>query len=254
MKFLGDYHTHTRASDGHTTLAQNVCEAKRKGLKEIVVSDHGFQTVLEGMTAKNFEKQAKFCATQKDVRVLHGIESNILSPDGTIDTPDEYIGRLDVLNVGFHRFLKPKYMFSKFVFKNGFCSKAVKRKLIEVNTQAYIIALEKYPIDTLVHLNHMAPVNARPIFEKARETGTYIELNAKHLDDFLPLVKDAIESGVNFIVGSDAHRQKDIGGFAEVAKFIERNGIPIERVFGTEGNLPTFKDKTNRRKENERNV
>lgn len=251
MRFAGDYHTHTKASDGHSTLAENVAAAKRAGLEEIVISDHGFKSFLANMTAKNFEKQQAFIKENQEVRVLQGLESNILNPAGDIDTPDGYIRRLDVLTVGFHRYLQPKYAFSKFVFTNGFGSKRAKQKLVDINTQAYISALEKYPIDILAHLNHKAPVHPRPIFDKARETGTYVELNVKHLDAFLPLVKDAVESGVNFVVSSDAHRAKDIGEFDAVAKFLEDNEIPLERVFGIYGNLPTFKDKKNWRKDNE---
>ena len=248
MKFLGDYHTHTVASDGHSTLVQNATEAKEMGLEEIVVSDHGFKSVFANMTARNFEKQQAFIRGNDGVKVLQGLESNIILADGTIDIPDEYIRRLDVLTVGFHRYVRPKYMFTKFIFVNGFGSKQAKRKLADLNTRAYVAALEKYPVDIVAHLNHKAPVNARAIFDKAKETGAYIELNAKHLNDFLPLVKDAIDSGVNFIVGSDAHKKKDIGRFNEVERFIIDNAIPVERVFGTDGNLPKFKDKTNWRK------
>ena len=251
MKFVGDYHTHTVASDGHSTLSDNVAAAKRAGLLEIVVSDHGFQTVLKGMTPKKFEFQQEFESGEKSIRVLRGLESNILNTAGEIDTPDEYIRRLDVLTVGYHRYLKPKHMFTKFIFTNGFGTRRAKQKLVDMNTCAYVQALEKYPIDIVAHLNHKALVNARPIFEKARETGAYIELNAKHLDTFLPLVKDAVESGVNFIVSSDAHRSKDIGAFDEIAKFVENNNIPLERVFGLEGNQPTFKDKKNWRIDHE---
>lgn len=251
MRFAGDYHTHTKASDGHSTLAENVAAAKRAGLEEIVISDHGFKSIFANMTVKNFEKQQDFIKTEQGVRVLQGLESNILNPAGDIDTPDEYIRKLDVLTVGFHRYLQPKYMFSKFVFTNGFGSKRAKRKLVDINTCAYVQALDKYPIDILAHLNHKAPVHPRPIFDKARETGAYVELNVKHLDAFLPLVKDAVESGVNFVVSSDAHRARDIGAFDAIAKFVEDNNIPKERVFGFEGNLPTFKDKKNWRKDNE---
>ncbi|MBQ3754796.1 MAG: hypothetical protein II867_01370 [Clostridia bacterium] len=249
MKFLGDYHTHTVASDGHSTLEQNVAAATKAGLEEIVVSDHGFKSVFANMTSKNFDRQQAFIDAEKSVRVLQGIESNILNPEGDIDTPDEYIRRLDVLTVGFHRYVQPKFMFSKFIFVNGFCSTRAKRALVDANTSAYVNALSRYPIDIVAHLNHKAPVNARPIFDKAKETGAYVELNAKHLDAFLPLVKDAIESGVNFIVSSDAHMAKDIGQFEEIEKFIKENNIPLERVFGIEGNKPTFKDKTNWRGE-----
>ena len=248
MKFAGDYHTHTFASDGRSTLKQNVAQANAAGLEEIVVSDHGFKSIFANMTKKKFARQQAFIKANEGVRVLQGLESNLVLPDGTIDTPDEYIRRLDVLTVGFHRYVVPKFMFTKFIFVNGFGSRAAKKKLATVNTQAYVSALEKYPVDIVAHLNHKAPVNARAIFDKAKETGAYIELNAKHLNDFLPLVKDAIESGVNFIVGSDAHSFKDVGRFDEVAKFIEDNKIPLERVFGTDGNLPQFKDKKDWRK------
>lgn len=248
MKFLGDYHTHTVASDGHSTLAENVATAKRAGLEEIVVSDHGFKSVFANMTPENFEKQQAFIRGENSVKVLQGLESNIVLPNGTIDTPDEYIRRLDVLTVGFHRFLQPKFAFSKFIFTNGFGSRRAKAKLKDLNTRAYVLALEKYPIDIIAHLGHKAPVDPRPIFEKAVETGTYIELNAKHLDAFLPLLDDAIECGVKFIVGSDAHKAKDIGAFDDIERFVQNNGIPKERVFGVDGNMPTFKDKTNWRK------
>ena len=249
MKILGDYHTHTVFSDGHSTLEENVAQAKKIGLEEFVVSDHGFKSVFAGMTPKHFEIESEFVANCDEIKILLGLESNILNPEGDIDTPDEYIRRLDVLLVGFHRFLKPKYAFKKFIFTNGFGSKKAKQKLVDVNTQAYVKVLDKYPIDVLVHLNHMAPVNAKPIFEKAREKGTYVELNAKYLDAFLPLVKDALESGVNFVVGSDAHKSKDIGRFDMIERFVEDNKIPRERVFGMFGNKPVFKNKKNWRKE-----
>ena len=182
---------------------------------------------------------------------MQGLESNIILPDGTIDTPDEYIRKLDVLTVGYHRFLKPRYAFSKFVFVNGFGRKSAKQKLVQMNTNAYVEALNRYPIDIVAHIGHKAPVDARKIFEKAKETGAYIELNAKHLDAFLPHLADAMEVGVNFIVGSDAHRTRDIGRFDEIARFIKDNNIPMDRVFGTAENPPRFKDKTNWRKNNE---
>ncbi len=249
MKYFGDYHTHTLASDGHSTLEENAYAAKGVGLFEFVVSDHGFKSVFAGMTPKNFAKEQEFLREEHGVRVLQGLESNIILPDGTIDTPDEYIRQLDVLTVGYHRFLKPKYAFSKFVFVNGFGRKSAKQKLVNMNTNAYVSALDKYPIDIIAHLGHKAPVEARPIFEKAKKTGAYIELNAKHLDAFLPYLDDALEVGVNFIVGSDAHRARDIGRFDEITKFIEENDIPKDRVFGTVENPPRFKDKTNWRKE-----
>ena len=50
MNFLGDYHTHTIYSrkkfipyyHAKGTIEENILEAKKVGLKEIAITDHGF--------------------------------------------------------------------------------------------------------------------------------------------------------------------------------------------------------------------
>ena len=55
------------------------------------------------------------------------------------------------------------------------------------------------------------------------------------------------DSGVKFIVGSDAHDTKKIGKFAKTAEFIKAHDIPIDRVFGIDGRVAAFKDKRDKK-------
>ena len=57
MKFIGDYHLHTRVSDGRSDISDYVKAAKEKGLDEIVISDHSFSTLFFHATEKKLKAQ-----------------------------------------------------------------------------------------------------------------------------------------------------------------------------------------------------
>lgn len=247
MRFIGDYHMHTFASDGKPTVSEIVAAAEEKGLRQIAISDHSFTNFICHMTDEHFDEQRRAIdeARQGELDVLQGIEANLKDPDGNIDVPDEVVAKLDVLTVGFHRFLTPKYVFKqfKFLMVNGFGSERARRKLTDLNTRAFIEAMRKYPVDILAHLGHRTPVDFHKVCAYAAEKGTYVELNAKHLDTIEEGIDAALETNVKFIVGSDAHTTDRIADFGEVEKFIQAHNIPLDRVYGIEGNMPTFKDK-----------
>ena len=245
MKFIGDYHLHTRVSDGRTDIKGHVAAAKAKGLSEIAISDHSFCSLIYHVTEKKLQRQRDEIAALDGcgVKIFQGIEGNILGDE--LDMSDDIIRGLDVLTAGFHRFITPTEMRGErsFYLTNGFGSKSAKQKLIDGNTQNYISVIENYPIDIIAHLGHRAPVDIKSVCECAKRHGVYIELNAKHLDALEEGIDDAIASGVSFIVGTDSHSAKNTGEFAAVEKFILEHKIPLERVFGVDGNMPTFKDK-----------
>lgn len=244
---IGDYHTHTRASDGRSSVAENIEAAKLMGLSELAITDHSFSSMLCHMTREKYDKQAREIekADKGGLIVLQGVEANLFA-DGSIDVPDDIIRRVDVLNLGFHRLIGFKDIRGsrKFIFENGWGTESARRGLIEENTRAYIKALERYPVDILCHLDHRCLVDVRRVCETAAKYGVYVELNEKHIDT-LEREIDAIKaSGVNFILGSDAHVKNRIGRFSKTEDFIKRHNVPIDRVFGLNGKKPAFKDKT----------
>ena len=249
MKFFGDYHTHTKESDGKGSVLDNILSASKSGLEEVAIADHSFSTIACKMTRAKFDKQEReiadyYSSTENPIKVLHSVEGNLLGFDGDIDMPDDIIERVDILHVGFHRFLNfsETAKNSKYVFVNGFGSGKAKEKIKELNTEAYLKALDKYPIDVLVHLGHRCPVDMRAICKKAVEKDVYIELNEKHVETLEKDVSAIVESGVKLIVGSDGHKPEKVGKFERVAEFIKRHNIPEDRVYGL-GQKPVFKNK-----------
>lgn len=249
MKIFGDYHMHTKASDGRATVGRLAERAAELGLKEIAVADHGCGSLLFHQTEKKFAAQQEEIArinAEGGVRVYSGIEASITGEDGTLDVPDGMIAECGVLTVGFHRFLQWRYVRRepRFLLVNGWGSERARGQdgLKEYNTRAWLNALASYPVDVLCHLGHRAHVDAAEVCRVAAELGVYVELNEKHIDAIEECAEEVIASGVKFILGSDAHSAAKVGLFAQVEEFLTRHGIPEERVCGI-GAEPVFRPK-----------
>ncbi len=245
MEFFGDYHLHTIASDGRASVAAHIRAAEKRNIKEIAITDHSFSTLAFHLTEKKFDAQTETIASLggHGVKVLQGVEGNLIGD--RLDVPHSVIRRCDVLLVGFHRFvsLRKAAGNGEFLRINGFGSLKKREKLICRNTEAYLSVMENYPVDVIAHLGHRALVDFTKLCECAARRNVYLELNAKHFDALEDGIAEAVASGVKFIVGSDAHDTRKLGRFGEVERFIRENSIPVERIYGINGNRPIFKDK-----------
>lgn len=247
MKFCADFHLHTFASDGRCSVFEHAQKAVENGLDVIALTDHGFASFVFHMTKGKFERQRKDIENCRgkypNLRILQGVEANLVNCKGDYDLPSDMTKKCDLIVIGFHRFLGIRRVLNggKWLLINGYASRKKRERLIEQNTISYINAIEKYTVDIIAHLNHRALVDVKRVCESAKAHGVYIELNEKHIDALAPYAKDIVDSGVNLIVGSDAHSAKRTGKFSKVERFIAEHNIPLDRVFGIEGNLPCFK-------------
>ena len=246
MKILGDYHTHTTFSHGSGSVLRNAESAKQKGLKEIAITDHGFGHRLYAVKKAKFASviaDAKNAETATGVKVLVGIEANFLSEQGDIDLTPEEIKNLDVLLVGYHRFVKNSFKDKlRFTLTNLFRGKTKNQKIIQRNTNMIINALEKHPIDVITHLKHGYAVDVIKVAKKAVETNTFIELNAGKMLFTKPEIKQMLGLGVKFIVNSDAHTPEKVGVFEEFLKKLQDFDIPEENIVNL-NKTPQFKRK-----------
>lgn len=221
MALLADYHTHTKYSrqgHGKGTVEENVRIAYEKGLRQIAITDHGYNQKMFGIRRKsvsNLKHDIDEAMERYPIDVLLGVEANIISSKGDIDIIDEDYNHLDILLMGFHRLVKSTSTREQltFVMKNVLSNifHHTSKKQREKNTNAYINAMRKYDIDILTHLNHVCKVDVEKVARVAKETNTLIELNGKRLGMSDSEILKCLEIGCKFVINSDAHTPDRVG-------------------------------------------
>lgn len=249
MLLTGDYHTHTVYSHGKGTVMENAVQAAKIGLKEIAISDHGFEQMAFGIKHREMPtliRDVQEAARATGIRVYVGIEANLCGENGRTDLKEEDYKDFDVFLMGVHRFVKFDNFKSWYnLFWRNYLHTAVpikpSKKLVDYNTRALINAIQKYPIDAITHLNYLCFCNVEEVAKAARDFGTYIELNSKkrHLSD--EELARVCDTGVRFIVNSDAHSVERIGDTELVEEQLSRVNIPYERIDNIDGKLPRFR-------------
>lgn len=233
MKLVGDYHTHTIYSDGKSTLEQNVISAVNKGIKQLAITDHSFSHMAHGITKQKFEEQTKIINQLKteypQLEILHGVETNLTSLNGDIDVKPEERENFDILVLGYHYTYKPKNLKNFFNFWLPGVLRLNNKKRIKQNTQAYINAIKNNKIDIVAHLNYGIKVDPVEIAKVAKEHEVYIELNAKHLGFTDEQMLKMVETGVKFVIDSDAHLCDNIAKNNKAFALIERLNLNHEQ-------------------------
>lgn len=245
MILFGDYHTHTIDSDGKSTLEENVKNAEDKGLEQIAITDHSFSHGAHGISREDYKKQTeiiKLLQNKYNVQILHGVESNLMGLNGEIDVNTDERKNFDVLVVGYHYSYKPFSIKNFFNFWLPGVLRLNTKKRIKKNTQAYIKAIANNDVDIIAHLNYGIKVDPVEIAKVAKEHQTYIELNAKHLEELSDeQILAMAKTGVKFIISSDAHLCDNIAKNNRAFALIERLNIPKEQVVNI-NDVPKFKN------------
>jgi putative hydrolase len=219
LKILADTHTHT-ISSGHaySTVMDNAKVAAAKGLEMIAITDHG--PTMEGApTYLHFGNLKILPSKIEGVRILKGVESNIMDYDGRIDLKDKILERLDFVLAAFH----------------DICIEPMN---VEINTNALIGALKRPHVDAIAHPgNPMFPVDIERVVLVAKDLGKFIEINnysftgrkgsESNCREFALM---CIKHGVKIVCGSDAHYCENVGNFQEVIKLLEEVNMPEELI------------------------
>lgn len=248
MKLTADYHTHTIFSDGSNTVRENVGQAKAVGLKEIAITEHGFSHVFFGLRRKDMKdyvSQIRAAGEEYGIRSLVGIESNIRGKSGLCDLTVEDYADFDVYLAGIHlgihydKCADFKIGWGSY-FRTYFKIKP-SQKLIRYTTEAYINAVKNNPLDILTHLNYYCYADAVEVAKCCSDYGTYLEISAKkpHLTD--EELQKVVDTGVRFVIDSDAHSTDRIGDYSLAEEQILRVGVPLDRIDNIDGRLPNFR-------------
>jgi DNA polymerase (family 10) len=190
----GDLHVHTRASDGDMSLAQVVGLARKMGYSYIAICDHSQAAkYAHGLAADRLAAEmAEIDGLNRSLegfRVLKGSEVDILS-DGSLDFPDELLGRLDFVVAAIH---------------SGF-KKNVTERMVKALENPRVRTIS-HPSGRLISGREGYDVDLDRVIAAAARHGKALELNAYY--DRLDLdelhLKKAKEKGVKITIGTDAH-------------------------------------------------
>lgn len=238
IKLYADYHTHTIYSHGKGTILDNVVEARKKGLKEIAIADHGPGHFSFGVEHGDFRKMRdeidRINKAEPGVDVLLGVEANLASMDGDIDIDEDDKKYFDKLLVGYHTAVFPKnFRNAKGLYIDNMGVKmfpSIYRRVKAQNTKALVFAMNRHKIDIITHPGLKLPIDTEELAREAAKVGTALEINSSHGYLTVDYVKVAMKEGVCFAINSDAHSPEFVGNFENGIKTAEKAGLPAERI------------------------
>ena len=250
MILYGDYHTHTRYSrHGHAkgTVLENASVALNKGLKQIAITDHGFNHIHYGIRHKDIPNLKDDILNAREVTgvdILLGVEANLISQMGDIDIRESDFEFLDILLMGHHKLVKMNSIDDAFklTLANFGSPFSPSKERLNRNTTAFLRAIDKNPIDVITHLNYGCPTDTIAVAKLAKEKGTLIELNGKRINFTDRELLIMAEEGVKFIVDSDAHTPNRVGECNNAMNTIFRLGLPLSQIVNI-NKIPKFSTK-----------
>lgn len=233
MRTAADYHIHStysRRNHGKSTIEEIVEKAVELNLEEIAITDHGPGHWLFGIQEEKMpeakEKINKMREKFPQIKILYGVEANILDYDGRTDISDAVRKYCDIVLCGFHMgalFTTFNDAF-KFTVKNKFSDMAQK------NSVAFVKAMKRYDINILTHPGDKIPLDIDMIAKAAEETNTMLEINNSHGHLNAEEIKIASKYNVKFVINSDSHIKHTIGSCENGLKAAVEAKLDLNRI------------------------
>jgi len=222
VRIAVDSHTHT-ISSGHaySTIQEIAREAAERGIEMVAITDHG-PSMIGAPCAVHFGNLRVVPGEIYGVRILKGIEANIIKYDGTIDLEDKYLKRLEFVMASLH----------------DLC---IKPGDVKENTEAMVNAIKNPLVDAIAHPgNPQFQIDIDEVVNAAKEYGKMLEINNHSFKartgsekNCLEIAIKCKEKGVKVVCGSDAHISFDVGNFDRVMELLEKVNMPEELILNT---------------------
>lgn len=244
MRPFADYHTHTVHSHGTGTVEDNVLAALDRGLSAVGIADHGPSHIGIGIpelgTLSLIKAETEQYTRQLPIKVLAGVEANIVDVDGTLDVPAQDLRRLDIRLAGLHwqvwpRSWKGAGMLLGNVLLRRRGTRAYRRRLRNINTKATVEAVRRFDLDILTHPGLQADIDTAELARACAARGTAMEVSAGHQYITPEYVRLCLREGSNLVLSSDAHQPAKVGDLEVAVRLVERAGAPVERIVNVQG-------------------
>ncbi len=228
----GDFHMHTKKTDGNATIQEMAVAAKQKGYEYIAITDHSKSTrIAHGLGEEAMLAHLRDVRKIKvsGIRIFAGAEVDIL-PSGEMDYADDVLKKMDIVVASVHSRFKS--------------SKEEMTKRITAALQNRHVDILGHPTGRLINRREPYDVDIKKVIQTAAENNVYLEINSQpgRMDLKDTYVKQAKEMGAKFVIDTDSH---SVAGqqFSELGIAIARRGWLEEKdVINTHSlkDLPKF--------------
>jgi DNA polymerase (family X) len=222
----GDLHTHTRETDGSSTILQMVEAAAVRDYAYLAITDHSQALGITGGLTEDelrdeHDRIRALQASFPEIELLCGVEVDV-HVDNRLDCSDEFLASCDIVVASIHSALQ---------------------KPVEVQTARLLAAIENPHVDVIAHptgrLLGKRPgyeVDLVAVLDACARTGTAIEVSGQpeRLDLDADCIRAAIARGVMLVLNTDAHAHEQIGDLMRYAVGTARRGwATAENVLNT---------------------
>ncbi|OOB76922.1 MAG: phosphatase [Epulopiscium sp. Nuni2H_MBin003] len=223
MKFLVDIHTHTVGNDhAYSTFDENARFAKERGIEILGISEHAPE--LPSSPHWYFFMNMKIIPKEVyGMRILKGIELNIIDYDGNIDDIDtQLLDRMDFRIASLH-------------------PPCIKFADIDTVTKGIIAAMHNPYVNIIGHPgDNRFPQHLEELVKASKATNTLLELNNASLtstslrtgvkENMMEILRCCNKYDVPIIANTDAHICYEVGEFKEAISLIEEVQFPKDLI------------------------
>lgn len=223
MKAIIDTHTHTIASGHYTTdtVTDLARAANEKNLSVLAITDHS--PSMLGGARESYFRNLKYCEKKRfEVRLLYGVEVDVINSSGTLALSNDVLNELDVIIASLHpNVFKPS---TERENTNALTS-AIKTGLIDIVGHPDD---EKYPLCYESLVRACADYNTMIELNNASLSPDGYRGNTKHND--LRLLELCEKHNVVVAMASDSHGAANVGNFIYAEKLIKEFNFPEKLV------------------------
>lgn len=232
LKLVADLHTHSIASvHAYATITEIAQEAKELGLFAVAITDHAHIP-----DSQYFGSLVLIPEYFRDVRILRGIEANVLDYNGNIDVHDQLASKLDIIIASIHG------------------SKIDGEPNIEKCTNAYLKMAKNPKINIIGHSgSEYYKYDYDKVIPEFAKEGKLVEINDsafRYNKDFkgncIEIAKKCKQYGARICVNTDAHFTNTLGRAYDALRALEEIDFPQKLIVNTNiDNLKAYFEENN---------
>jgi DNA polymerase (family 10) len=211
----GDLQSHTNVTDGSASIEEMAEAAHERGYEYLAITDHSKRvTMAKGLDEDGLRRHAEnvreIARKYKDMWLMAGIEVDVLK-SGRLDLDEDVLAEMDWVLAAIH-------------YDMDLDEGKMTDRLVSAIGSGVVHAIA-HPLNRLIGQREGIRLDLDRVLEACNEHDVRLEINAQpdRLDLPDTYCKRALEAGVGFTIGSDAHKPSDLD-FLPLAVHVARRG------------------------------